>query len=122
MFNDVFMDSIFRTLQGEDNDCAFKGITNTYGEDGLLFKFYVPDIEAKDIKVQTEDNYLTVTVKKNEKETTRIVSLAPYENADVKKIVPTASEVKLALGVLSVKFPYSQKEEERKKEYEITVA
>ncbi len=88
-------------------------------EDGLAFKFVVPGIESKDIKVRTEDNKLKITIE----DECRSVDVLPYfECPNMRKIERRASEVKLSLGILTVLFPYvKQTEEEQPKEYEIKI-
>lgn len=87
--------------------------------DGLAFKFVVPGIESKDIKVRTEDNKLKITIE----DECRSVDVLPYfECPNMRKIERRASEVKLSLGILTVLFPYvKQTEEEQPKEYEIKI-
>ena len=88
-------------------------------DDGLAFKFIVPGIESKDIKVRTEDNKLNITVE----DECRSVDVLPYfECPNMRKIERLASEVRLSLGILTILFPYvKQTEEEKLKEYEIKI-
>lgn len=85
----------------------------------MEFKFYVPGVKADEIKVKTEDKKLFVTIKVGDHEESRYIDLRPYAENDTKAIGYKPSSVNLSLGILTIKFDYVVKEEDKAEEYKI---
>ena len=120
LFKDVLESPFYKTyLSGN----KIKSATYRYCDEGLKLEFVVPGIDPKTIKVNTENNHLKVSVGEEKNCESRDVDLVPYfECANMRTIEKKPSVVKLALGVLTILFPYAeQSEEEKATEYEITV-
>lgn len=85
----------------------------------MEFKFYVPGVKSDEIKVKTEDKKLFVSVKVGDNDETQYIDLRPYAESDTKAIGFKPSSVKLSLGILTIKFDYVVKEEDKAEEYKI---
>lgn len=120
IFKDVLETPFYKTYISGNK---IKSATYQYCDDGLKFEFVVPGIDPKAIKVKTEDNHLSVSVGDEKNCESKNIDLVSYfECPNMRKIEKKPSVVKLALGVLTILFPYAeQSEEEKVTEYEITV-
>ncbi|MFW6219298.1 MAG: Hsp20/alpha crystallin family protein [bacterium] len=98
----LILDDFFYDPVNERSDYYFKE-----NENGVMYKFLMPEFNKKDIKITIEDGHLLINAenKENVFKNKTVQKIKLYKDFDVNK-----TKVKLENGVLTIDLFYSEKQ------------